>query len=175
MPIACNSKLTCSGPVASNPHHGLKGLEDFSHVWVRFSMMHQGLISWQCQSARARSTAWYFDDWVCILCSCFTCQLVFLFDGNGTSYTPRPNVYPPRLLGKSKGVFATRSPHRPNPIGLSLCKIEAIEGRTLVMSGVDLVDGTPIIDVKPYIPCYDAPFANGEDGSADWGVEWAAR
>ena len=40
-------------------------------------------------------------------------------------------------------------------------QIEAIEGRTLLMSGVDLVDGTPIIDIKPYIPCYDAPFANG--------------
>ena len=118
----------------SNPAHGLKGLEDFSHVW-----------------------------------------LLFLFDGNGTSYTPRPNVYPPRLLGKSKGVFATRSPHRPCPIGLSLCKVEAIQGRTLVMSGVDLVDGTPIIDLKPYIPCYDAPYANGDDGSEDWGVEWAAK
>lgn len=50
------------------------------------------------------------------------------------------------------GVFATRSPHRPNPIGLSLVKIERVEKDGIVLSGVDLVDGTPVLDIKPYLP-----------------------
>jgi len=84
--------------------------------------------------------------------------LVFLFNLNGTNYTPKAHIAPPRLKGKVKGVFATRSPHRPNPIGLTLCRLERVEGHRIIMSGVDLVDGTPILDVKPYIPSYDAPF-----------------
>ena len=67
-------------------------------------------------------------------------------------------VKAPHLRGGKAGVFATRSPYRPNPIGLSLVRLEAISsGDTLRLSGVDLVDGTPILDVKPYLPQYDAP------------------
>lgn len=57
------------------------------------------------------------------------------------------------------GLFATRSPHRPNPIGLSLCKIESVDTKKglIVLSGADLIDGTPILDVKPYIQSYDNP------------------
>lgn len=66
-------------------------------------------------------------------------------------------VKPPRLHGATKGVFATRAPHRPNPIGLSLCKLESVAGHVLEFSGVDLVDGTPILDIKPFIPSYDTP------------------
>jgi len=101
--------------------------------------------------------------------------LLFLFDANGTNYTPRPSVCPPRLNGKSKGVFATRSPHRPCPIGLSLVRLDAVQGRSLLLSGVDLVDGTPILDVKPYIPCYDVPYANGPDGTHDGGADLSER
>ncbi len=61
-------------------------------------------------------------------------------------------VHPPRLEGASIGVFATRSPHRPNPIGLSLVKIEKIDGAQIFVSGVDFIDGTPILDLKPYLP-----------------------
>ncbi len=61
-------------------------------------------------------------------------------------------VHPPRLGGESIGVFATRSPHRPNPIGLSLVKIEKIQGAEIFVSGVDFVEGTPILDLKPYLP-----------------------
>ncbi len=70
----------------------------------------------------------------------------------GTRYSAK--VVPPRAGGLKVGVFSTRSPHRPNPIGLSLCKVEAIDPktRTLVLLGLDLVDGTPVYDVKPYIP-----------------------
>jgi tRNA (adenine37-N6)-methyltransferase len=60
-------------------------------------------------------------------------------------------VHPPRMEGESVGVFATRSPHRPNPIGLSLVKLEKVEQDRIFISGVDLVDGTPILDIKPYL------------------------
>ncbi len=68
-----------------------------------------------------------------------------------------PTVRPPRLGGNTRmGVFATRSPYRPNPIGLSCVKLERIEldtpeGPTLYVSGADLMDGTPILDIKPYL------------------------
>ncbi len=68
-----------------------------------------------------------------------------------------PTVRPPRLGGNArKGVFATRSPFRPNPIGLSSVKLEKIEfhqelGPVLHISGADLMDGTPVYDIKPYI------------------------
>ncbi len=70
-------------------------------------------------------------------------------------------VKPPRLGGKEKkGVFATRSPYRPNGIGLSCVKLEAVEdhpwyGKVLVVSGIDMKNDTPILDIKPYIPYAD--------------------
>ena len=69
----------------------------------------------------------------------------------------KAKVKPPRLDGQKSGVFATRSPHRPCPIGLSLIRIDRVVGSTVHVSGVDLVDGTPILDIKPYIPAYDNP------------------
>lgn len=66
-----------------------------------------------------------------------------------------PKVRPPRLRGGAVGLFASRSPHRPSPLGLSLVRLLRVEGRTLHLGGVDLVDGTPILDVKPYIPEWD--------------------
>lgn len=79
----------------------------------------------------------------------------------------RPTVRPPRLGGnKRMGVFATRSPFRPNPIGLSCVKLEEIKktenGTILIVSGADLMDGTPILDIKPYLPFTDCvPNATG--------------
>lgn len=79
-----------------------------------------------------------------------------------------PTVRPPRLGGNVRmGVFATRSPFRPNPIGLSCVKLEAVEddgpnGLVLIVSAADLMDGTPIYDIKPYLPGVDAhPEAKG--------------
>jgi tRNA-Thr(GGU) m(6)t(6)A37 methyltransferase TsaA len=79
-----------------------------------------------------------------------------------------PTVRPPRLGGNKRlGVFATRSPFRPNPIGLSCVKLDGVEidsefGPVLRVSGADLLDGTPIFDVKPYIPYADCqPAATG--------------
>lgn len=72
---------------------------------------------------------------------------------------PRGKIYPPLLQGGKLGALATRTPHRPNPIGLTLAKIEKVDIKndTLTLSGVDLVSGTPIIDVKPYVPLADRP------------------
>lgn len=77
--------------------------------------------------------------------------LIWVFHENRVARY-HPKVHPPRLGGDSIGVFATRSPHRPNPIGLSLVEIVAIENGVLFLSGVDLMDGTPILDLKPYLP-----------------------
>lgn len=99
----------------------LRGLEDFSHIWL----------------------LWVFSEAVREEWS--------------------PTVRPPRLGGNTRmGVFATRSPFRPNPIGLSCVKLLRIEENELVVAGADLMDGTPILDIKPYLPFADArPEASG--------------
>ena len=69
----------------------------------------------------------------------------------------RPTVRPPRLGGaKRLGVFATRSPHRPNPLALTLARLVALEPRRLRVCGADLLDGTPVLDIKPYLPWAEA-------------------
>lgn len=96
----------------------------------------------------------------------------------------KPRVKAPRLGGnKTTGVFATRSPTRPNPIGLSVVKLQSIESSkgkvALVISGHDLLDGTPVLDVKPYVPYADCitdainPFAASID--ADMPVLFSAE
>ncbi|KAL9242249.1 hypothetical protein vseg_016269 [Gypsophila vaccaria] len=77
----------------------------------------------------------------------------------------KAKVRVPRLKGEKKGVFATRSPHRPCPIGLTVAKIEAVQGNMILLSGVDLVDGTPVLDVKPYLPYCDSI---NESSVPDW-------
>ena len=104
-------------PPYRNPD-ALRGLEDFSHVWL----------------------IWVFD--------------------RAIRETWSPTVRPPRLGGNTRmGVFATRSPFRPNPIALSCVQLAGIrqtaEGPVLRVKGADLVDGTPILDIKPYIPYAD--------------------
>ncbi len=119
-------------PEYRNPD-ALRGLEEFSHIWLL----------WEFSQAVQ-------EDW-------------------------SPTVRPPRLGGNKRlGVFATRSPFRPNPLGLSCVRLEQVElkgpdGPTLVVSGADLMDGTPIFDVKPYIPYADCrPDATG---GFTWQVE----
>ena len=88
--------------------------------------------------------------------------IVFLFDQVGEDEV-RWFVRPPRLGGnEKKGVFATRSPFRPNRLGLSLVKLDGVGEGFLEVSGLDLVDGTPVLDVKPYIPFVESiPDARG--------------
>lgn len=81
-----------------------------------------------------------------------------------TNQRPVPKVHPPRLRTKTVGLFASRSPHRPTPIGISVARLVKIEGPTLYLSGIDLIDGTPIVDVKPYIPESDSV----PDASPGW-------
>lgn len=104
-----------------NVEEALRGIEDFSHLWIIFAF-HQSI--------------------------CETFQ---------------PTVRPPRLGGNTRvGVFATRSPFRPNPIGLSVVELKAVRGTTLELGGGDFLDGTPVLDIKPYIPYADAiPGAHG--------------
>ena len=96
--------------------------------------------------------------------------LVFVFHesaGQSSGGGVKATVRPPRLGGNEKvGVFASRSPFRPNPIGLSLVRLERVEvtadvGCVVHVSGVDLVSGTPLLDIKPYIPYCD--FVGGGD------------
>ena len=107
-------------PEYRNPD-ALRGLEDFSHIW-----------------------------------------LIWEFSANRSTSTWQPTVRPPRLGGNaSMGVFATRSPFRPNPLGLSCVKLESIEfstneGPVIHVCGADLMDGTPIYDIKPYIRYADS-------------------
>lgn len=80
--------------------------------------------------------------------------LIYHFHLNqNTNYLAK--IHPPRLEGKKLGVLSTRSPHRPNSIGLSLVQLLSVDKNKIYVSGVDLVDGTPILDIKPYIAQYD--------------------
>lgn len=82
--------------------------------------------------------------------------LLFIFHQTLTD-KPHLTVRPPRLGGnQSIGVFASRATHRPNNIGQSVVKLDKIEDCTLYFSGIDLLDGTPIIDIKPYVPYSDS-------------------
>lgn len=79
--------------------------------------------------------------------------LLWWFDRNQTW---RPRVLPPRGPARRRGVFATRSPHRPNPLGLTCVSLYGVEGRVLKVGALDLTDGTPIFDIKPYLRTVDA-------------------
>lgn len=79
--------------------------------------------------------------------------VIFWFDQ--AERTPATKVLPPRSE-KKRGVFATRSPHRPNPIGLSCVVLEKREGNVLHVRELDMIDGTPVLDLKPYIAYADA-------------------
>ncbi|MNQ23972.1 putative tRNA (adenine(37)-N6)-methyltransferase [compost metagenome] len=82
--------------------------------------------------------------------------LLFMFH-QALQDQPRLKVRPPRLGGnKSVGVFASRATHRPNGIGQSVVKLDRVEPGRLWLSGIDLLDGTPVLDIKPYVPYADS-------------------
>lgn len=103
--------------------------------------------------------------------------IIYLFDRN-TEW--KPMVMPPRGPRVKRGVFATRAPYRPNPIGMSCVRLMKVEGLTVVVQGHDLLDGTPVLDIKPYIPYADA-FPESKVGwledieSKRWTVEFSER
>jgi tRNA-Thr(GGU) m(6)t(6)A37 methyltransferase TsaA len=93
--------------------------------------------------------------------------VLFCFHHNTQSKNSKrvkTKVAPPALGGKKVGILATRTPHRFNPIGMTLCKLDKIEKKNnevvLHVSGLDLVDGTPVFDIKPYVPFYDSVDVN---------------
>jgi tRNA-Thr(GGU) m(6)t(6)A37 methyltransferase TsaA len=107
--------------------------------------------------------------------------ILFVFSQNveqGRSW--RPHVLPPRA-DRKHGVFATRSPYRPNPIGLSVVALERVDGLNLHVRGLDLLDATPVLDIKPYVRYADAhPDASSGwldpgDPVAAWDVSFADR
>jgi len=82
------------------------------------------------------------------------CILLYHFHASGDD---APLSVEPFLDDEQRGVFSTRAPQRPNPIGLSVVSVESIEGRELTVGGIDVVDGTPLLDVKPFVPEFDVP------------------
>ena len=121
------------------------GLDEFTHLWL----------IWQFENGAPGGTA------ADITADAATA------DKRGTNARWAPTVRPPRLGGSErKGVFATRSPFRPNPIGLTCVELDCVEmtddGPVIHVLGADLRDGTPILDIKPYIPFADChPEATG--------------
>jgi len=109
-----------------NVEEALRGIDEFSHLWIVFAF-HKSV------------------------CEKF-----------------QPTVRPPRLGGNTRvGVFATRAPFRPNPIGLSVVELKSVNGTTLELMGGDFLDGTPVLDIKPYIPYADSiPDAHGAFANA---------
>jgi tRNA (adenine37-N6)-methyltransferase len=90
--------------------------------------------------------------------------VLFWFHHN-TSW--RPKVLPPRSTTGRKGVFATRAPHRPNPIGMSVVRLERVDGLNLEVRDADMLDGTPVLDLKPYVAYTDAHPAAGNGWLTD--------
>jgi tRNA (Thr-GGU) A37 N-methylase/mRNA-degrading endonuclease RelE of RelBE toxin-antitoxin system len=118
-----------------NPRDSLDGLQEYSHCWLLF-VFHENTNYTKQQSLLVTNVS----------------------DKNNVS-TTKSKVRPPRLSNRTVGLYATRTPHRHNNIGLTLARIDHIDSNgTLYLSGIDLCDNTPILDIKPYIE-YD--IANG--------------
>jgi tRNA-Thr(GGU) m(6)t(6)A37 methyltransferase TsaA len=107
--------------------------------------------------------------------------LLWVFHDDCLTAGWKPVVRPPRLGGRQRvGVFASRAPYRPNPIGLSAVAHHGLrqdkDGLALLVSGVDLLDGTPILDIKPYVPYADAlPDAAGGFAAEEPGGRFTVR
>jgi tRNA (Thr-GGU) A37 N-methylase len=84
-----------------------------------------------------------------------------------TEETPIQSALNPAETGEQKGVFATRSPRRPTPIGLSLVSLVSVTDSGFTFAGVDVMDGTPVLDVKPYVAAFDLPQGEVRSGWFD--------
>lgn len=95
-------------------------------------------------------------------------HLWIIFELHGAGPSEAGTVRPPRLGGNERlGVFATRSPFRPNPIGLSAVRLVEVRDHALVLGGGDFLDGTPVLDIKPYVPYADRI----DDARCDWAAD----
>jgi len=90
--------------------------------------------------------------------------MYLVFFADRVSREPEMRVSPPWAGGKQVGVFASRSPVRPNPVGLSIVRIKKIAGNKIYTSGLDVFDNTPLLDIKPYIKGLD----NKDDADYGW-------
>ena len=101
--------------------------------------------------------------------------LVFSFHLNTVGKKKRLKIAPPSLGGRKVGVLGTRSPHRPNNVGFTVARLASVSyerGKAvLVLEGTDLVDGTPVYDVKPYVKSYDAVEGSGVPEWIERGIE----
>lgn len=102
----------------------------------------------------------------CALCDLSGFERIWVISVLHRGGTWAPTVHPPRGPRERRSLFATRSPDRPNPIGLSAVRLLRVEGCQLHVRGIDLLDGTPILDIKPYVPYADA-FADSKAGWLD--------
>ena len=120
----------------------------------KFEAPRQGVFS--SASAFIELESCYGGDAIADLAGFERIWVVFVFHRNLEAQW-KARVAPPCAPEKRKySVFATRAPYRPNPVGISCVKLERIDGRRLYISAHDLLDGTPVLDIKPYIPCADA-------------------
>ncbi|CAD7702861.1 unnamed protein product [Ostreobium quekettii] len=116
------------------PHDALDGLQQYSHCWIlyifhRNTNLHREHISEHASESKKR---------------------------NPHTQGIKAKIRVPRLDGKTMGVLATRSPHRPVPIGLSCARVKEVRNGEVLLEGADIVDGTPVLDVKPYVPFCDS-------------------
>jgi tRNA (adenine37-N6)-methyltransferase len=106
--------------------------------------------------------------------------VIFHFHKN-TNVKFSAKVHPPRLEGESVGVYATRSPHRPNSLGLSLVELLQVELKRVKIGGHDLIEGTPVLDIKPYLkeseskPNAKSGWGEAAPYKANLKVEWRPK
>lgn len=112
----------------------------------------------------------HFEDALADLALFSHIWVLFVFHRNATWH---PKVMPPMGSDIKRGVFATRSPHRPNPIGMSVLRLLRVDGLVLHVEGLDMLDGTPVLDIKPYVPIADQP-AGATSGWLDPAVAHAS-
>lgn len=120
---------------------------------VKFKALHQPLETAPEQHILEIVPGHNYEDGLRDLAGFSRIWLVWWFHKNSTW---RPMVLPPRGPAIRRGVFATRSPHRPNALGVSPVQLLAVEKCRLILGPCDLMDGTPVFDIKPYIPAYDS-------------------
>jgi tRNA-Thr(GGU) m(6)t(6)A37 methyltransferase TsaA len=103
-----------------------------------------------------KATIEIFEDFVQALCDLEKYDYIIVLYHMHLSGNWHPDVRPPGSK-RAMGLFATRSPNRPNPIGFGVIKLNKITGNTVYVSGIDAFDGTPVLDIKPWIPSIDCP------------------